>query len=123
MFGTRMKLSIFSKYAALLAISLALTCTTSGCSVVQPDEITTQSSPSVACISRGTLHEEQLKDSPTAVCVGHKVKVLLKSGQTITVPEVGTYGATTCTDSSVAGESECYTIFTDEDGFPHVSRG
>lgn len=104
-------------------LPLVLLFAVSGCSNLEPEAEPTQSSPSATCISRGTLHEEHLEDSPKAVCAGHEVKIVLKSGQTIAIPEVGASGATSCIDSATDGASSCFTIFTDDGGFPHVSRG
>jgi len=121
-FGTKMRFSPRSKCAGVL-VPLVLLFAAAGCSNLEPDGEPTQSSPSAACISRGTLYEENLEDSPKAVCVGHEVKIVLKSGQEIAVPEVGASGATSCSDSAIDGASYCFTIFTDEGGFPHVSTG
>ena len=119
-FGTSMGFSPRTKYAGVL-VPLVLLFAATSCSTLAPDGEPTQLRPSAACISRGTLYEENLKDSPKAVCVGHKVKIVLKNGQNIAVPEVGASGATSCSDSAVDGASYCFTIFTDDGGFPHVS--
>lgn len=117
-----MRFSPRSTYAVVLA-PLVVLLATAGCSNLETDGKPNQSSPSAACISRGTLNEETLEQLPKAVCVGHEVKILLRSGQIIPVPEVGAAGATSCSDSAIEGASYCYTIFTDDGGFPHVSTG
>lgn len=118
----KMRFSPRSTYAVVLA-PLVVLIATAGCSNIETDGEPIQSNPSVACMTRGTLYEENLEDSPKSVCVGHEVKIVLKSGQIISVPEVGAAGATSCSDSTIAGASYCFTIFTDDGGFPHVSTG
>lgn len=110
------------KYVVLL-VPLVMVFATAGCSILETGGEPTPSIPSAACITRGTLYEATLEDLPKAVCVGHEVKIVLKSGQIISVPEVGAAGATSCFDSAIAGASYCFTIFTDDGGFPHVTTG